>query len=64
MWHRAPVPQATLAPCLGENHKMATSVADTVAVYNKEADIALPIPWSDFGRTSTEQNRGPDHLFD
>jgi hypothetical protein len=42
---------------------MANSVADTVTVYNeeadiaKEADIALPIPWSGFDRTSTEQNQ-------
>jgi hypothetical protein len=36
---------------------MANSVAETAAVYNKEADIALPITRSGFDRTSTEQKR-------
>jgi hypothetical protein len=54
--HQAPVPQATSRHAWAKTHKMATSVADTVTVYNKEADIALPIPWSGFDRTSTEQN--------
>ena len=41
--HRAPVPQATSRHAWAKTHKMANSVADTVTVYNKEADIALPI---------------------
>jgi len=41
--HQAPVPQATLRHAWAKTHKMANSVADTVTVYNKEADIALPI---------------------
>jgi hypothetical protein len=56
MWHRVPVPQATSRHAWAKTHKLATSVADTVTAYNKEADIALPIPWSGFDRTSTEQN--------
>ena len=40
MWHRAPVPRATSRHAWAKTHKMANSVADTVTVYNKEADIA------------------------
>jgi len=39
------------------NAMMANSVAETAAVYNKEAYIALPITRSGFDRTSTEQKR-------
>jgi hypothetical protein len=41
--HQAPVPQATSRHAWAKTHKMANSVADTVTVYNKEADIALSI---------------------
>jgi len=43
MCARAPVQQATSRHTWAKTHKMANSVADTVTVYNKEADIALPI---------------------
>jgi len=39
------------------NAMMANSVAETAAVYNKEAYIALPITRSGFDGTSTEQKR-------
>jgi hypothetical protein len=41
--HRAPVPQVTPRHAWAKTHKMANSAAETATVYNREADIALPI---------------------